>query len=60
MVEWVRRNSQMKIYGPGEVVWQPKEEGASLPGIFVVVSGVMRLDLEVEDRRVPMYLGAGG
>ena len=68
----MRRNSVMKMYGPGEVLWEPSEEGPSspsggtaaphggaMPGMFVVISGVVRLDLEVEGRVVPMFLGSG-
>ena len=79
VVEWVRRNSAMKMYGPGEVIWEPpgaalprdgEEDGpaaaskeaaasATIPGMFVVISGVVRLDLDFEDRAVPMFLGSG-
>ena len=59
VVEWVRRNSTMKVHGPGEVMWEPGAEGEALPGMFVVISGVVRLDLEIEGRAVPMFLGAG-
>jgi hypothetical protein len=27
--------------------------------LFVVINGVVRLDLEVEGKNIPMYLGAG-
>ena len=55
----MRRNSTMKVHGPGEVMWEPGAEGEALPGMFVVISGVVRLDLEIEGRAVPMFLGAG-
>ena len=40
----------------------PPGGGVSKPlGAFVVISGVVRMDLDLEDRGVvPVYLGAGG
>ena len=51
-------------------MWEPPKEeedhvgseeasSKAMPGMFVVISGVVRLDLEVEGRDVPMFLGSG-
>ncbi|GAX86578.1 hypothetical protein CEUSTIGMA_g13986.t1, partial [Chlamydomonas eustigma] len=55
------------------VIWQPQDVGAGESSVhsvssassqsldlFVVINGVVRLDLEVEGKSIPMYLGAGG
>ncbi|KAJ9505116.1 hypothetical protein QJQ45_029957, partial [Haematococcus lacustris] len=60
LLAWVRKHSRMQVYATGECLWEFWGGDARLPGMFIVLSGVVRCMLFMEDSLQPVYLGCGG
>ncbi|KAG1668999.1 hypothetical protein FOA52_000592 [Chlamydomonas sp. UWO 241] len=70
LIQWVRTNSAIRVWTQGETIWSVRDEDASassskadspgVPGVFVVLSGVVKVTLRLGEALVPLYLGSGG
>eukprot|EP00798_Chlamydomonas_sp_ICE-L_P011079 gene11079-18688_t len=62
VVDWIRRNCTMKSHKAGECIWEHEhtKDDSSSACVFIVISGVVRMMMQIEDDLVPMYLGSGG